>query len=64
MVARPRRIAEATELPALREPGLSPLKPGEERHLVRGAGAIVLMLQPGDCIEIVDLEGRRWWLIR
>ena len=57
MVARPRRIAEATELPALREPGLSALKPGEERHLVRGAGAVVLLLQPGDRIDIVDLEG-------
>jgi aminomethyltransferase len=45
--------------PRLLEPGLPVFKPGVERYPVRGAGAIVVQLWPGDEITIIDREGRQ-----
>jgi aminomethyltransferase len=45
--------------PRVLEPGLPALDPGVERYLVRGGGAIAIALEPGDVLEIVDLEGRQ-----
>ncbi|SDI71370.1 DUF1989 domain-containing protein [Pseudomonas panipatensis] len=40
-----------------REPGLYRRSPGVERHLVRGGGFTLVELQPGDQLQVVDLEG-------
>ena len=45
--------------PRLREPGLRRLDPGVERYRVRGGGAILVKLDQGDRLQIVDLEGRQ-----
>ncbi|HSJ97026.1 MAG TPA: aminomethyltransferase, partial [Myxococcota bacterium] len=45
--------------PKVLEPGLAALEPGVERYVVRGGGAIAIALEPGDKLEIVDLEGRQ-----
>jgi aminomethyltransferase len=45
--------------PKVLEPGLSALDPGVERYVVRGGGAIAVALEPGDVLEIVDLDGRQ-----
>ncbi len=41
----------------LREPGLARRRPGLERYRVPGAGAIVLALEAGDALTLVDVEG-------
>jgi aminomethyltransferase len=40
-----------------REPGLYRRSPGVERHRVRGGGFTLVELQPGDQLQVVDLEG-------
>jgi len=45
--------------PRLREPGLPLFRPGVERHLVRGAGAVILHLFRGDRVSVTDREGRQ-----
>ena len=45
--------------PKVLEPGLPALDPGVERYVVRGGGAIAVALEPGDLLEVVDLEGRQ-----
>ena len=45
--------------PKLLEPGLPALDAGVECYGVRGGGAIALVLEPGDLLEIVDTEGRQ-----
>ena len=45
--------------PRVLEPGLRALDPGVERYVVRGGGAIAIAIEPGDVLEIVDLEGRQ-----
>ena len=43
--------------PKIIEPGLPALDPGVERYQVRGGGAQVILIEPGDTLEIVDPEG-------
>ena len=43
----------------LREPGLRRLPLGTERYRVKGAGSVVIPLEPGDRLEVVDPEGRQ-----
>ncbi len=45
--------------PKIIEPGLPALDPGMERYQIRGGGAQVVLINPGDVLEIVDLEGRQ-----
>jgi aminomethyltransferase len=45
--------------PKVLEPGLPALDPGVERYVVHGGGAVVIAIEPGDVLEIVDLEGRQ-----
>ena len=45
--------------PRVIEPGLPALDPGVERYVVQGGGAIAVAVEPGDVLEIVDLEGRQ-----
>ena len=45
--------------PKVVEPGLPALEPGVERYVVQGGGAIAIAIEPGDVLEIVDLEGRQ-----
>ena len=45
--------------PKIIEPGLPALEPGVERYQIQGGGAEVIALEPGDLLEIVDLEGRQ-----
>jgi aminomethyltransferase len=45
--------------PKVLEPGLPALEPGVERYVVQGGGAIAIAIEPGDVLEIVDLEGRQ-----
>jgi aminomethyltransferase len=45
--------------PKVLEPGLPALDPGVERYVVQGGGAIAIALEPGDVLEILDLEGRQ-----
>jgi aminomethyltransferase len=45
--------------PRVLEPGLPALDSGVERYVVRGGGAIAIAIEPGDLLEIVDLEGRQ-----
>ena len=44
--------------PKVLEPGLPALDPGVERYIVQGGGAIAIAIEPGDALEVVDLEGR------
>ena len=41
----------------LLQPGLRTLPPGMERYRVRGGGAVVVKLEPGDQLNVVDPEG-------
>ncbi|MDH3659940.1 MAG: aminomethyltransferase family protein [Alphaproteobacteria bacterium] len=41
------------------EPGMPALDPGVERYQVKGGGAVVIALEPGDRLEIIDVEGRQ-----
>ncbi len=55
-------MAEASAIvtprrPKLIEPGLPALEPGVERYPVKGGGAVVVAIEPGDVLEVVDLEG-------
>ncbi len=43
----------------VREPGLPAIVPGLERYRVKGGGAVVVALAPGDEIAITDREGRQ-----
>jgi aminomethyltransferase len=43
--------------PKVLEPGLPALDPGVERYMVQGGGAIAIAIEPGDVLEVVDLEG-------
>lgn len=43
--------------PRLREPGLPVFMPGVESHCVRGGGAVLLHLFPGDKLTLTDREG-------
>jgi aminomethyltransferase len=52
-------VVAPQQRPRLREPGLPIFLPGVERHLVRGLGAVVLHLFPGDRIAVTDREGRQ-----
>ena len=45
--------------PKVIEPGMPALDPGVERYQVKGGGAIVIALEPGDRLEITDVEGRQ-----
>ena len=45
--------------PKVLEPGLPALEPGVERYVVHGGGMVVVAIEPGDVVEIVDLEGRQ-----
>lgn len=45
--------------PRLLQPGLPVFEPGVERYVVKGGGAIVLALHPGDAITVIDREGRQ-----
>ncbi|MEM7045781.1 MAG: DUF1989 domain-containing protein, partial [Pseudomonadota bacterium] len=45
--------------PKVIEPGMPALDPGVERYQVKGDGAIVIALEPGDRLEITDVEGRQ-----
>jgi len=45
--------------PRVIEPGMPALDPGVERYQVRGGGSIVIQLEPGDRLEITDVEGRQ-----
>ncbi|MGI9498432.1 MAG: DUF1989 domain-containing protein [Geminicoccaceae bacterium] len=45
--------------PKIIEPGMLALDPGVERYQVKGGGAIVVALEPGDRLEISDVEGRQ-----
>ena len=45
--------------PKVLEPGRPALDPGVERYVVRGGGAIAIAIEPGDLLEIVDLEGKQ-----
>ncbi|MGI9450018.1 MAG: DUF1989 domain-containing protein, partial [Geminicoccaceae bacterium] len=46
-----------TARPKIIEPGLPALDPGVERYQIQGGGAEVIAIEPGDVLEIVDLEG-------
>ncbi|NJO37051.1 MAG: hypothetical protein HC871_04780, partial [Rhizobiales bacterium] len=53
--------------PKVIEPGMPALDAGVERYTIRGGGAIVIALEPGDRLEITDIEGRQpasWWFFR
>jgi aminomethyltransferase len=43
----------------LLEPGLLRLPPGTERYRIIGGGAIVVLIEAGDTLEIIDPEGRQ-----
>ncbi len=43
----------------LREPGLPTLPAGVERYRVRGGGACVFEMRPGDTLDVIDVEGRQ-----
>ena len=45
--------------PKVIEPGMPALGPGVERYQVKGGGAVVIALEPGDRLEITDIEGRQ-----
>ena len=45
--------------PKIIEPGMPALAPGVERYTVKGGGAAVVALEPGDRLEITDVEGRQ-----
>ena len=45
--------------PKVIEPGMPALDPGVERYQVRGGGAIALALEPGDRLEVTDVEGQQ-----
>ena len=45
--------------PKVIEPGMPALGPGVERYQVKGGGAVVIALEPGDRLEITDVEGRQ-----
>ena len=45
--------------PKVIEPGLPALGSGVERYQVKGGGAIVIVLEAGDRLEITDVEGRQ-----
>lgn len=45
--------------PKVIEPGMPALDPGVERYQVKGGGAAVIALEPGDRLEITDIEGRQ-----
>jgi aminomethyltransferase len=45
--------------PKVLEPGLPALDPGLERYVVQGGGMVVIAIEQGDAVEIVDLEGRQ-----
>jgi len=45
--------------PRVIEPGMPALDPGVERYQIRGGGSIVIQLEPGDRLEITDVEGRQ-----
>ncbi len=51
-------LGEAAGTRILR-PGIRRSLPGRERYRVAGGGALVLRLQPGDGLRVVDLEGRQ-----
>ncbi len=51
--------APTSEQPRLLLPGLAMLGPGVERYRVSGGGAVVLALQAGDELEVVDPQGRQ-----
>ncbi|MCB1882884.1 MAG: aminomethyltransferase family protein [Geminicoccaceae bacterium] len=50
LIATPRR-------PTVLVPGMAALPPGTERYVVKGGGAHAFMLDAGDALELVDLEG-------
>lgn len=45
--------------PRLLEPGLLKLPPGTERYRIIGGGAIAVLIEAGDTLEIIDPEGRQ-----
>jgi len=45
--------------PKMIEPGMPTLEPGVERYQIKGGGAVVMALEPGDRLEITDVEGRQ-----
>jgi aminomethyltransferase len=49
----------APRRPAVREPGLPPRAPGRERYRVAGGGALVVPLEAGDRLTVIDREGRQ-----
>lgn len=55
-MAEPSAIV-SPQRPRVLVPGLPALDPGVERHLVRGGGVLAVGLEPGDAVELVDLEG-------
>lgn len=42
-----------------REPALFARAPALERHRVAPGGLTVVALEPGDCLEVIDIEGRQ-----
>ena len=45
--------------PKIVEPGMPALELGVERYQIKGGGAAVVALEPGDRLEITDIEGRQ-----
>ena len=52
-------MLNVSDRPRVLEPGLRRLPPGTERYRIRGGGATVLAVGPGDTLEIIDTEGRQ-----
>ncbi|WP_374384709.1 DUF1989 domain-containing protein [Dongia sp.] len=45
--------------PRVREPGLPRWEPGTERYRLAGLGVLILRLEEGDRLDIIDREGRQ-----
>lgn len=55
--AYPKVVSGPPKPSIIREPAVFSMPPGTERYVVEGGGAIVLRIEPGDRVEIINTEG-------
>jgi aminomethyltransferase len=55
--AYPKVVSGPPKPSIIREPAVFSMPPGTERYGVEGGGAVVLRIEPGDRIEIINTEG-------
>jgi aminomethyltransferase len=55
--AYPKVVSGPPNPSIIREPAVFSMPPGTERYGVEGGGAVVLRIEPGDRIEIINTEG-------